>query len=201
MSHISLGVVGISFSYPKGGFVGNYYEDGQARKSKTISLAVSEPEIAFETVDLWAEDKSKETGVPYTKTSFKELQKRLIDNSTGTLKRGSKVTSPSIKSNLGNIKFFKMEMRRAFKEFGADKIREVLKEGTKLLGELQREKLRVQRNSGQAKTNIARAMYQTWVDTGVDTTIYCNDDEIINEFKKLQLENKKLLSQQGEINI
>lgn len=196
MSHISLGVVGMSLSYPKGGFVGNYYEDGQARKSKTISLAVSEPEIAFETVDLWAEDKAKETGVPYTKTSFKELQKRLIDNSTGMLKRGSKVTSPPTKSNLGNIKFFKMEMRRAFKDFGADKIREVLKEGTKLLGELQREKLKIERNSGKAKISIALAMYHTWVETSVDTSIYCTDEKIVGEFKRLQKVN-----QQGDLNV
>jgi len=97
---------------------------------------------------------------------------------------------------LNNIKLFKMEMKRAFKEYGADKIREVLKEGTKLLGELQREKVKIEKNSGKAKAAVALAMYQTWVDTSVDTSIYCTDDEIVNEFNRLKSESK-----QGNFNV
>lgn len=187
MSHIALGVMRVSKTYPKGGLVGNLYVDSKTRKSKTISLTIMNAELAYETVDLWAEDVAKETGYEYKKVTLKEL---LIRMDSAWTKPSPTNQDNTAKSNLGNIKFFKMEMRRAFKFYNIDKIREVLKEGTKLLGELQREKLKIERNSGKAKLAVAQAMYHTWVETSVDTSIYCTDENIVAEFKRLQEVNK-----------
>lgn len=196
MSHVSLGVSKAKNS-KSGSFVAIFYEEGKTKKSKTVSLDVMDAQIAYETVDLWAEDKAKEMNCPYQKSTFEQLSHRLATAVSGTLRKGHTIgptkDKHTTKSNLGNIKFFKMEMRRAFKDFTADKIREVIKEGSKLLNELQREKLKVERNSGKAKADIAKAMYLTFVDTGVDATQWCTDSEIINEFNRLRIEGDKLL--------
>lgn len=188
MSHVSLGV-SVPKPYPKGYFVANWYIEGKTKKSKTVSLSLHSAEIAYETVDLWAEDIAKEHNIPYHRTSFEELSERIADVKAG---RKTKWSSPKTEkpktptSNLGNIKFFKFEINRAFKEFGADKVRACLKEGSKRIGELERERIKVAKNSNKAKLAIAQAMYTTFIDTGVDTSVYCNDDDIINEFNKLR---------------
>lgn len=192
MSHVTLGTSKQKTS-KLGSFVAVWFQNGKSNRTKTVGIEANGHEIAYETVDLWAEDLAKKEGIKYNKKTFEELKDKLQRSVDGLPKI---IDTSSIKSNLSNIKLFKMEMRRAFKKYGADKIREVLKEGTKLLGELQREKVKIEKNSGKAKAAVALAMYQTWVDTSVDTSIYCTDDEIVNEFNRLKSESK-----QGNFNV
>lgn len=178
-----------------GSFVAVWFRGGKAQKTKTVSIEGIGHELAYETIDLWAEDTAKENDLEYRKKTLKELKERLQRSIDGKPQLAT-IKIPEAKSNLNNIKFFKMEIRRAFKSFNVEKITVVLNEGLALLDELETERVRVAANSGKAKTNIAKAMYLTWVDTGVDATVWCTDEEIINEFNRLKTAN-----QQGEINV
>lgn len=190
MSHISLGVSRASKNYPKGAFTAHHYISGSSKRSKTVSLHVTSKQDAYEIVDLWAEDKSKEFDIQYTPIPFKEMCERLEGSNNNDR---TSLATKKVSSNLGNIKFFKLEIIRAFKEFGADKLRSSLKEAGKLVNDLERERIKVAKNSNKAKSDVAKAMYLTYVDTGVDTSVYCNDETIVNEFNILKKDSGNLI--------
>ncbi len=192
MSHISLGVMAPNKNADKGAYVANYYEDGKARKSKTVALHIVEHDIAFQTVDLWAEDKAKEMDLEYHRTTPDKLAQRLADLINGRPVKSIKKNKPKTRSTsiIGHSLYFKSEIKKAFPTVTAKTIRRVIAEGLKLLDELEINLVKTQENSSKAKSDMARAMYNTFVDTGIDTSIYCNDTDIVNEFKQLQLERK-----------
>lgn len=188
MSHVSLGV-----SFPKSGgkqgsLVANYYLEGGGSKSKTVSIDLHGIDIAYETVDLWAEDTAKEHGVEYRKISLEHITKKLEDFKTGVLKHGQRdsVKTEPNQTLFNNKSLYKKEITKAFNHLGATRIREVIQDGLAYLNEIEKEKEKLEKNTNKAKLAVAKGMYNTFVDTGVDTSKFCNNDEIINEFNRLR---------------
>lgn len=193
---VTLKVVHKSSRYPKGAFEA-FYNNGSGAKSKQCALHVHDADIAYQTVDLWAEDVSKSLGYEYVKTSQAVLQKYIDENvarpygsSNGVT--GKKVTTPN-KSILSNVLYFKAELNRVFQERGFEKLKEMLKVGTAHLETLEADRKASTENLDTAKKNMAISMYQTYLDTGVNMSEFCNDAEIIAEFNAYRLEPTKLI--------
>jgi hypothetical protein len=188
---ITLRVVHKSTKQPKGCFEAAYYNPEGKCRSKQCGLHITEPEIAYETVDLWAQDRAKEFGLKYIPVSQAHL---LSCIETGANRKPyTQAKAVDRKSILGNKKYYKDEIRKQFNTLGFERMKEVFKEGTALLNELERERNKIAQNTGKAKTNMAEAMYNTYKETGVDTSLYCNDEEILIAFNSLKEEGEKLL--------
>lgn len=196
-SVITLKVVHINSRYPKGAFEA-HYNNGTGSKSKQCALHVHDAEIAYQMVDLWAEDAAKETGYKYVKTSQAKLQK-MIDTgsarpygaSSGNEKRPTDgISTGTNRSLLSSQKYLKAEIKRVFSTIGYERLKELFKIGNKEIEMYERERNNRVRNLDKAKENMAKSMYQTYLDTGVDMSEFCSDDEIVKEFNKLQLQAK-----------
>jgi len=190
---VTLKVVHKSSRYPKGAFEA-FYNDGSGAKSKQCALHVHDPDIAYQTVDLWAEDVAKALGYEYVKTSQDVLQKYIDNNEArpyGSSSGGKKITGN--KSILANVMYFKAELNRVFKERGFEKLTELLETGTAHINTLEADRKLKTKNLDTAKKNMAVSMYQTYLDTGVDMSEFCNDEEIVAEFNAYRLELTKLI--------
>ncbi len=181
---ITLRVVNKSPKQPMGCFEAHYYNDEGKNRTKQCGLHITEADIAYEIVDLWAQDRAKEFGLKYIQVSKADLLKAI---ESGTNRKPSTLSKTvDRKSILGNKKYYKDEIKKQFSTLGYERMKEVIREGTAFLNELERERNKIAQNTGKAKTNVAQAMYQTYVDTGVDTSVYCNDEEILIIFNALK---------------
>ena len=189
---VTLRIVHIGGKYPKGAFEGVFYSADGKTKTKQCALHAHEVDIAYQTVDLWCEDIAKEFDIPYDKETQANLIK-MIEGGTREAKPTDGITTGVNRSILSSQKYLKAEINRAFDAMGYERIKEVLKIGNLHLDSLERDRHNRIRNLGKAKTNMAKSMYQSYLDTGVDMSEFCNDDEIVKEFNSYRLESAKLL--------
>lgn len=192
IDRVTLRVVHIGDKYPKGAFEAIIRRQGHGNRSKQATLTINSEVDAYEIVDLWAEDMAKELGIPYHHITYEDLSKMLAAGSrklngyTNALKIVGKE-----KVSLGHLGYFRKDVKKAFALEGFAKVKEVIEDGLKVLNELETNRARVEKNSSKAKVDVARAMYNTFVDTGVDTSIYCNDDYIVAQYNRFKEESKQ----------
>jgi len=189
MNHVSLGVS--KNNTGEGSFVANLYVASKQKKTKTVSVGAHGADIAFQTVDLWAEDIAKEFDAEYRRTTLKALTARLhSDNPKEFATKKPMDRKGKALDMLNNKTQFRVQIKKSYITYSATRIREVIKDGLAYLNSMEKEQQRIEKNLGKAKSDIARSMYTTFVDTGVDTSVYCNDETIVKEFKELQLGRK-----------
>ncbi len=194
---ITLRVVHKSVKQPKGCFEAAYYNPEGKCRSKQCGLHITDPDIAYDTVELWAQDRAKEFGLKYIPVKKAHLLSCIETGPTRKPYTLAKVVDR--KSLLSNKKYYKDEIRKQFVSLGFERLKDLFKEGTALLNELERERNKIAQNTGKAKASMAKAMYQSFVDTGVDTSIYCNDEEILIIYNALKDNIKRDIELKGPL--
>ena len=190
---VMLKVVYTNSRYPKGAFEAYAFLDGQS-KTKQCALHVHDPEIAYQTVDLWAEDLAKLHKLTYKKKTKSELLTMIKNGGSRSPKTETDgISTGNNRSILSNKKYFKAEIGRVFEAIGYERLTEMFKVGTDHLNEINDEHQSRVENLSKAKEAMAQTMYQSYLDTSIDMSEFCSDEEIVNRFKALKENAGKLI--------
>lgn len=190
VSLVILGVVNIDDKHLEGSFKAMYYDENGKSKTKESSIQAHGKDIAYEMVDLWAEDISKEFDVPYHKKTKRELISKIttVRGYKRRVKPSDGISTGENRSLLSNKLYLKTEINRVFDVIGYDKLKDILKLGNEHLDTLEVDRSDRIKNLGKAKENMAQSMYLTFIETKVDTSSYCNDGDIVKRFNELKAE-------------
>jgi hypothetical protein len=181
VNYVFLRPVYKSKKYPEGAYEALYTTKEGTNQSKQRALHAHDDKIAFETVDLWAEDIAKEHGGTYEKTTKAELDFLLKNGSARTYKAAR--VSPTI---LNNKSQFRAEMKTAFTHVTPKRLKEVINDGLFLLDQLVNDKEKQEEARLSSKQALADSLFRIYQDSGVEMIDTVNDDEVKTLYNKLK---------------
>lgn len=198
---LSFTVKRISTRYPEGVFCVVLTLDKVYVESTNIKLEGRGADIAYETIELWAQDR-------IDKHSIKDVK---IPSVEFLLERISAPTQPRAKTDSTNIKtitpvtnkdqfaihafssmnVFRGMMRTVYREYGAERCTSVLNDGIRVLKDLAKEDREHAKNQSKADTLLAKSLFDVFKQTGISMTSQISNNEVLSQYQELISEDQK----------
>lgn len=181
--YVTLAIAHIGKSYPEGAYAAQWYKGGSVYKSKTLSLSCNEPQIAYETVDLWAEDNAKAEDMPYKKVSQAELAGRIAKRSNygsgvNAEKEPAKGNSRKQAVIYKNPLWFNACLDEAIKAEGIDRVVDLLQKGLTIANKWKANEKQMIKKNAEAKHLTAVSLLNVFKKTGISVINTVDDEEI-----------------------
>ena len=199
-SYLSLGHGKKNDHYKMGRLTATLTINGVYNKGKSISLFAVSPEIAYDTIDFWAETMAQELNLPYKKTSFAALmakvngeplteQQELANNDLKKVMPPSLTATPLGKL-MRNTRYLQMALVPVYEAVGLKRIKVLFAESIAMLEELEVEKEAEAAIKVDASKIVAAAFFEIYADKGIDMSSTINDAEILKQFRILKTEHE-----------
>lgn len=185
-SYINLGYGAISDNYKKGRLTASLLVNGKYQSGKSVSLHSVTPEIAYDTVTLWAETQSKELSIEYRPTPLAKLMAKI--NKTEYVEQvGSE--SPVVMA-LNNKLLFKAALKEGYRLFGYARIKDVVDHCMESVKELEVEEQNKNKIKDDAAKTVAATLFEIFKTQGIDMSSTINDERTLAHFKELKAEHE-----------
>lgn len=192
-SYITLGFGSKSKNYPEGRLTASLVIDSRYKKGKSVALSTTEPEVAYDIIDLWAQTTSEEINVEYRKSSLQKLMSKI---------NVGEIISPSIDQQVGlltltplgklmrNKRYFRSAIKPVYDGIGLDRIKELFADAIVMLEEYQIEKNAEDALKADASKTVAATLFEIYTSKGLDMSASINDELTLSYFRELKAEHE-----------
>ena len=136
--------------------------------------------IAFEAVELWAEDVAKENNIPFNKVTFEQLDLKLKSgkNIPKDKPLAAKTNARQQAIVFKNESWFNACLDEGINLVGIDRVLELMQKGLTIANEYKTNEAQMLKNKAEAKTLIAQSFLEIFDKTGVEMIHSCDDAEV-----------------------